>query len=82
MQTYCLNCKKHTDNIGPKIFKVKNGRPILLSLNGEFLQKKIRKEWTFIRDLYSSLGIKTPLSKIPLLGNILFWFRFDIKRMR
>ena len=21
----------------------------------------------------SSLGIKTPLSKIPLLGNILFW---------
>ena len=31
MQTYCLNCKKHTDNIGPKIFKVKNGRPILLS---------------------------------------------------
>ena len=26
--------------------------------------------------LLSSLGLKTPLSKIPLLGDILFWMRF------
>ena len=31
MQTYCLNCKKHTDNIAKNVLKVKNGRPIILS---------------------------------------------------
>ena len=35
------------------------------------------KNWRFIKEqeakgLLSLLGIKTPLSKIPLLGNILF----------
>ena len=29
--------------------------------------------WQEVNRLLNSLGIKTPLSKIPLLGNILFW---------
>ena len=43
----------------------------------ERLEKKGSKESRDIKEqeasgLLSSLGIKTPLSKIPLLGNILF----------
>ena len=30
--------------------------------------------------LLSSLGIKTSLSKIPLLGNVLFWKKFHWKQ--
>ena len=26
--------------------------------------------------ILSSLGLKTPLSKVPLLGDILFWMQF------
>ena len=31
------------------------------------------------KGLLSRLGLKIPLNKIPLLGDILFSFRFDIK---
>ena len=29
MKTYCIVCKKETENKNPKIFKTKNGRVIL-----------------------------------------------------
>ena len=72
MKTYCLKCKKDTENIDPKIFKTKNNRLIMQSKCSVCKNKKSR----FVKDqdakgLLSSLGIKTPLSKIPLL-NILF----------
>ena len=28
------------------------------------------------KEVVSSLGLKTPLNKIPLLGDILFWVQF------
>ena len=31
------------------------------------------------KGLLSKLGIKTPLSKIPVLGDILFWMQFHWK---
>ena len=31
MKTYCLVCKKNTDNINSKIMKTKNGRFVLSS---------------------------------------------------
>ena len=31
METYCVRCKKKTENWNPKIFKTKNGRVILQS---------------------------------------------------
>ena len=31
MKTYCLKCKKDTDNIDPKIFKTKNSKLIMQS---------------------------------------------------
>ena len=72
MKTYCLKCKTNTDSIDPKMFKTKNNRLIMQSKCIVCGTKKSR----FIKEqdekgLLSNLGIKTPLSKIPLL-NVLF----------
>ena len=72
MKTYCLKCKKDTENIDPKIFKTKNNRLIMQSKCSVCKNKKSR----FVKEqdakgLLSNLGIKTSLSKIPLL-NVLF----------
>ena len=62
--------KKTTESINPKVSKTNNGKIMLLSICGS---KKLRfmKEQE-AREIISSLGLKTPLSKIPLLGDILF----------
>ena len=72
MNTYCLKCKKDTANIDPKMVKTKNNRLLMQSKCSVCGTKKSRfvKEQD-AKDLLSNLGIKTPLSKIPLL-NILF----------
>ena len=72
MKTYCVKCKKNTENIDPKIVKTKNGRLLMQSKCTICRIKKSR----FIKEqeakgLLSNLGVKTPLSKIPLL-NVLF----------
>ena len=72
MKTYFLKCKTNTDNIDPKMFKTKNNRLIMQSKCSVCKNKKSR----FINEqvakgLLSQLGIKAPLSKIPLL-NVLF----------
>ena len=72
MKTYCIKCKKDTENIDQKIVKTKNDR-LLMQLKCSVCRiKKLR----FIKEqeakgLLSNLGIKTPLSKIPL-WNVLF----------
>ena len=72
MKTYCVKCRKNTENLNSKVFKTKNGRLIMQSKCVECAIKMSR----FVKEqeskgLLSSLGIKTPSSKIPLL-NILF----------
>ena len=72
MKTYCVNCKKDTDNIDPKMFRTKNNKLIMHWKGSVCKNKKSR----FVKEqdakaLLSNLGIKTPLSKIPLL-NVLF----------
>ena len=72
MKTYCLKCKTNTDNIDPKMFRTKNNRLLMKSNCSVCGTKKSR----FVKEqdakgLLSNLGIKTPLSKIPLL-NVLF----------
>ena len=72
MNTYCLKCKKETSNIDPKMVKTKNNRLLMQSKCSVCKTKKSR----FVKEqdakgLLSNLGIKTPLSKIPLL-NVLF----------
>ena len=73
MSTYCLKCKQNTENVNSKVLKTKNGRAMLLSKCAVCSSTKSRfmKEQDAKR-LSSSLGLKTPLNKIPLLGDVLF----------
>ena len=73
MLSYCLKCRKNTESENPEVVRNKNGRIILLSKCVVCNSKKSK----FIKDqeasgLLSSLGIKTPSNKIPLLGPLLF----------
>ena len=73
MKTYCVKCRKNTENLNSKIFKTKNGRLIMQSKCAECGFKKSR----FVKEqeakgILSSLGLKRRLSKIPLFGDIFF----------
>ena len=73
MESYCLKCKTNTRNIDPKISSSSNGRTMILSKCAICGTKKSRfKENQEAKGLLSNLGIKTPLSKVPILGDILF----------
>ena len=67
-----MKCRKNIKNKIPKVVRTKNGRIILLSkFEGHDNKKsKFIKEQE-ARGLLSSLGIKTALSKIPLVGHLL-----------
>ena len=76
MESFCLKCKKKkkkTENIDPVVSSTSNGKVMVLSKCAICGSKKSR----FIKNqeakgLLSNLGIKTPLSKVPILGDILF----------
>ena len=73
MESYCSNCKKHTQNINPQVSSTSDGRVMILSkgaICGSKKSKFINKQEA--KGLLSKLSIKTPLSKIPVLGDILF----------
>ena len=72
MNTYCVKCRKDIENIDSKIVRTKSNRLIMQWKCSACGIKKSRflKEQE-AKDLLSNLGIKTPLSKIPLL-NVLF----------
>ena len=66
----CLKCRKNTESKNPKVVSAKKWRLMLLS------QRAVSDNKTFIKrqkvsGLLNSLGIKTPLIKIPLLGPLL-----------
>ena len=73
MKSYCLKCRKNTENINPRVSKTSNGRTMVLSKCAIRNSKKSRfiknKE---VKGLLSNLGVRTPLSKVPILGDILF----------
>ena len=56
MLSYCLKCKKNTESVNPRVSATKS----------KFIKNQEAK------GLLSSLGLKTPLSKIPLLVDVLF----------
>ena len=67
MNTYCIKCRKDTENIDPKIVRTKNNRLVMqskCSLCG--IKKSIFLKEQEAKHLLSNLGIKIPLSKIPL----------------
>ena len=72
MKSYCLKCRKNTENINPRVSKTSNGRTMVLpkcaicdSKNSKFIKNQETK------GLLSNLGIRTPLSKVLILGDIL-----------
>ena len=73
MLSYCLKCKKSTESINPKVSKTTNGKSMILSTCAICNRKKSKffKEQE-AKGLLSNLGLRTPLNKIPVLGDILF----------
>ena len=68
MKTYCVKCRKDTENIDPKMVKTENNRIITQSKCTVCRIKKSRfVKQQEAKGLLSNLEIKTPLSKIPLL---------------
>ena len=73
MKSYCLKCRKDTENINPKVSKTSNNRILILSkcaICGSKKSRSIKNQEA--KGLLSILGIKTPLTKVPILGHILF----------
>ena len=73
MESYCLKYKKYTKTINPQVSSNSNGKLMILSKcaicnsnKSKFVNKQEAK------GLLSKLGIKTPLRKIPILGDVLF----------
>ena len=72
MKSYCVKCRRDTENIDPKMFRTRNNRLIMQS---ECPVCKIKKS-RFVKEqeakgLLSNLGIKTLLGEIPLLNVLL-----------
>ena len=73
MLSYCLKCRINTESKNPNVARTINRRLMLLSKCAVYDSKKSK----FIKQqegsgLLSSLGIKAPLRKIPLVGPLLF----------
>ena len=73
MLPYCLKCKKNTESLNPIVPATSNGRTMMLlkcAICGSKKSKFIKNQE--IKGLLSTLGLKTTLRKIPLLGDVLF----------
>ena len=71
MKSYCLKYRKNTENINPRVSKTSDGRAMVSS------KYAICKKSRFIKNqeangLLSNLGVRTPLSKVPILDEIYF----------
>ena len=67
MKSCCLKCKIDTLNIDPKVSSSSN---IICAICSSKKSRFIKNEEG--KGLLSKLGIRTPLIKVQLLGNILF----------
>ena len=73
MKSYCLKCRKDTENIDPRVSNTSNCRKMVLSKCAVCGSKKSRFiEAHEAKGLLSNLGVKTTLSKVPVLGDNLF----------
>ena len=65
--------QKNTESINPRASATSNGRTMILSKCAIYgIKKRKFIENQEAKLLLSSLGIRTPLNKIPLLGDVLF----------
>ena len=67
MKSYCLKCRKDAENINQRVSKTSNNRTIILlkceSKKSRFIKNQEAK------GLFSNVGIRTPLNKVPILDN-------------
>ena len=76
MKSYCLKCRKNTENKNLRVSKTSHGRTMVLSKCAICGSKKSG----FIKNqeatgLLSNLGVRTPLSKVP---NIRWYFVLNV----
>ena len=77
MESYCVRRNKYTKNINPRVSNTSNGKTMILSKCATCGSKKSR----FVKNqetkrILSNLGLRTSLSKVPKLGDILFRMQF------
>ena len=73
MKSFCLKCRKDTENINPKVSRTGNNRTMVLSkcaICGSEKSRFIKNQEA--KGLLSNLDIKAPLTKVPILGDIFF----------
>ena len=73
MLSYCLKCKNNTESINPRVLKTSNGKTMIFSkyaICGNKKSKFIKKQEA--SGILSNVGIRTLLSKSPVLGDIFF----------
>ena len=75
METYCFSCEKSAANKNSSVKRIKQNILMFLSSYAacgkkKFVSRLIKNQET--SGLLSKSGIRTPLSKIPLIGDILF----------
>ena len=72
MESYCLKCRKYRKNINPQVSSTSNGKLMILSKCAICNSKKskfINKQEA--KGSLSNLGIRAPLRKISILGDVL-----------
>ena len=71
MQIYCVSCKRNTGNKNAKLIKTRNGRLQIKSICSVCDKRKSQiVSNQKASGLLSSLGIRTSLSRIPILNTI------------
>ena len=73
MLSYSLKFRKNTEGINPRASRTNNGKIRILSkcaICGSKKSRFIKKQEA--SGILNNLGLKTPLNKIPLLGDTLF----------
>ena len=67
MKSFCLKCKKVTENINSRVSKTSNNRTTILSKCAKWGSKKSRFiKRQEVKGLLSNLGIRTPLNRVPI----------------
>ena len=73
MLSYYLKCKRNTESINPRVSETSNGKSMMFSkctICGSKKSKFVKKQEA--SGILCSVGIRTPLRKIPVLGDIFF----------
>ena len=73
MLSYYWKCRKDIDNINPKVSKTNDGKTMILSkcaICGSKKSRFIKKQEA--SGILSNLCLRTPVSKVTSLGDILF----------